>query len=89
MKCKQCNGFGRIILRTIETIKCDMCNGSGIVDSNNLIWQKQGELLKNFRLKQLLTLRQAGLKYGVDYSNLSKMERGVIQPIPYYLTLKQ
>jgi len=50
-----------------------------------IIWQRQGELLRDFRLQQGLTLRKAGEKYGVDYSNLSKMERGVIQPIPYYI----
>lgn len=82
--CQQCSGFGRIIFRTLETIKCDMCNGSGEVLDKQILWKIQGEYLKNWRLDRLLTLREASRKFIIDASNLSKMERGVIKPSGEY-----
>lgn len=86
--CKQCDGFGEIFSRPIliagkvssASIKCDMCNGTGKIEDIKLLWIAQGKKLKELRLSKNVSLRAAAIKLNVDASNLSKMERGIIQP---------
>lgn len=81
-KCPQCSGFGELadIFRRFVR-QCPLCNGSGEVPDKHILWREQGRKLKAYRLDTLhLLLREAARKFGVDASNLSKMERGIIKP---------
>ena len=85
--CHQCSGIGKIFLRNMKHIKCDMCEGTGKSEGNYL-WFIQGLMMQNFRIdKEHLTLREAARKYKIDPSNLSKMERGIIKPDSNYMKL--
>lgn len=82
MKCPQCSGFGELSDMFRRFVKvCPLCNGSGVVSDKHILWVAQGKKLKEYRLDVLkLKLREASRKFGVDASNLSKMERGIIKP---------
>lgn len=83
--CPQCNGFGVLFAAFYEySFKCDLCKGAGVIDDKKMIDIKRGHLLKVWRINQKLTLREAAKKHNIDPSNLSKMERGIIKPVPYY-----
>ena len=83
-ECIQCDGFGKLFNRDNSCFDCDMCEGSGKMDINHVILKLQGEIIQDWRKSQGLTLRKAAEKYGIDPSNLSKMERGIIKPKKYY-----
>ena len=83
--CPQCKGIGYIFgLLPPIALKCDFCKGEGLVSDQQLLQRMQGGKIKEWRIKQEMTLRQAARKYNIDASNLSKMERGVIKPRAYY-----
>lgn len=84
--CHQCSGIGKIFLRNMKHIKCDMCEGTGKY-KGNLLWIVQGQFLVEWRRLNDLTLREAARKYKIDPSNLSKMERGIIKPDSNYMKL--
>lgn len=80
--CQQCSGTGKIFLRPnaiAPFIDCDMCEGTGGHELNSL-WAVQGGIIREWRLKNDITLRECARKYSLDASNLSKMERGIIKP---------
>jgi len=83
--CLQCEGFGKIFAIKGTSINCDMCAGSGMMKDKHVLWLMQGEVLKEIRIKNGLTLRKCALRYGIDPSNLSKMERGIIKPKNYFI----
>lgn len=62
------------------SIPCDLCEGTGKVTDERLEWIEQGKRLRELRMSKNLSLRKAAKKYGVDHSDLSKMERGVKKP---------
>lgn len=57
-----------------------MCEGKGTLPENVSKWHAYGERLKAERIYRRMTLRAAAKHLGVDASNLSKMERGIIPP---------
>ena len=85
-QCQQCNGIGKLFLRNGKTIKCDMCEGTG-QHEENLLWTIQGLKLCEWRMENKLTLRMAAKTHGIDPSNLSKMERGILKPYSSLLKL--
>jgi predicted transcriptional regulator len=85
--CFQCDGFGKIFFRNGNSIDCDMCEGLGQMSGENVLWKLQGEILKDWRMSQGLTLRKCANKYQIDPSNLSKMERGIIKPNANYVRM--
>jgi len=86
--CPACNGFGKHFSRPIKIndyiksvhITCDLCEGTGQIDNRKWYWRALGYELKNIRLAKGISLRAAAKMLGVDASNLSKMERGVVEP---------
>jgi DNA-binding XRE family transcriptional regulator len=61
-------------------IKCTQCNGSGKVPSEMIRWIKDGNILKNRRIKSKLLLKNAAKRLKIDVKTLSAMERGAIKP---------
>lgn len=57
-----------------------MCDGTGLLPDHIGKWQPYGERLKAERIHRGLTVRTAAKYLGIDASNLSKMERGLIAP---------
>jgi len=82
--CLQCDGFGKLFNRDGSKFSCDMCQGSGNMKIKHVLWKLQGEIIQEWRKSQGLTLRKCAEKHGIDPSNLSKMERGIIKPKKYY-----
>ena len=88
--CPTCSGIGLIFaaLRPIS-IKCETCNGTGLITNKKQLWIKQGSHLRNYRLTVLkLGLREFCRKYNIDPSHLSKMERGLKKPVNIYRKLE-
>ena len=90
MKCPQCMGFGDCVTFHGDVIcLCDLCKGTGTITTKHILWRIRGRQIKNRRIAAKLQLRQAARFLGVDASNLSKMERGVIAPISYRYNRKE
>jgi len=81
VKCPACNGFGVIPARCHPIkVDCDVCRGLGLVEDYEPIWKSIGSMMRDYRIDVLrMSLREAAIKFGVDASNLSKYERGVIK----------
>ena len=78
--CPSCQGFGQVYSNN-KIINCGLCNGTGALADKNELWRKQGKSLKYHRLYVVqIGLRKSAKLLGVDASNLSKMERGIIKP---------
>lgn len=97
--CPSCSGFGRIFTRifinkknnmpSVSGIKCGLCNGLGKIDDIKLIWIARGKRLRDYRVNNIgVSLRKAAELLNMDYSNLSKMERGIINPKNVWLKIK-
>ncbi|HNP06588.1 MAG TPA: hypothetical protein PKN99_03125 [Cyclobacteriaceae bacterium] len=88
--CQQCNGTGKIFFRpnskNVPFFDCDMCEGTG-KHKLNLLWWVWGEMIKDWRFRNKITLRECSRKYQIDASNISKMERGIIKPHPMLVKL--
>lgn len=81
--CPQCNGWQRILtFHGIDLGKCTMCEGTGMASAEKGRWYSYGQRLKSLRLARRLRLREAARIMGMDPSNLSKMERGLVRPQP-------
>lgn len=81
--CPQCNGWQRMLtFMGVDLGECPMCEGSGRASDEKRRWYSYGQQLKALRIAKRLRLRQAARLIGMDPSNLSKMERGLIRPHP-------
>lgn len=79
--CPQCRGFKIILNFHGQSLgQCDMCEGKGTLPECVAKWHPYGERLKAERIHRRMTLRAAAKHLGMDASNLSKMERGIIAP---------
>lgn len=81
-KCDQCDGIGCLFTRTMQPIKCPLCEGTGKLLDFNSLWQIQGQLIKKYRLDHALTLREFCRQNKIDPSNMLKMENGILKPNP-------
>lgn len=83
--CPQCHGFGVLLtFHGLSLGECEMCDGVGEIPPCVEKWHAYGSRLKSERIYRRLTLRDAAKKLGMDPSNLSKMERGIIPPRPLW-----
>lgn len=86
--CTSCDGFGKHFSRpllidgrvTTLELKCELCNGTGKISDEKIDWIIKGQNIKRQRLDKQISLRKAAKILGMDASNLSKMERGIIKP---------
>lgn len=88
--CLQCNGLGKILVglnkKRIPYIECDICNGTGKAERSDY-WEAIGMIIKDWRIENKIGLREASRRFKIDPSNLSKMERGIINPNPEYVKM--
>lgn len=96
MICPQCEGTGEVtalfLIRegkpTIPSAKmpCERCDTQGTVSDKTPEWIKQGEKLKAKRMgkdrSDYMNHRKYAELLGVEIVELSKAERGVIDPQP-------
>ena len=71
----------------MKLFACMQCKGTGRVSDEMTQWIRDGEILKNRRISEKVTLRNACKLLNIQPSILSEMERGVIKPdlsINYY-----
>lgn len=87
--CTSCDGFGKLFTRPIlkdgkikyYEIKCDLCNGTGLIEDEKIDWIVKGRKMRDYRVYKIgMGLREAARYLNIDASNLSKMERGIIKP---------
>lgn len=87
IKCHDCNGAGRQVGVFVEyaegvegpvvaTVKCDRCNGRGVVSMETEQWVKRGRDLRQRRIDSRLTLRAASKELGMGAADLSRLECG-------------
>jgi len=57
-----------------------MCLGTGEITPEQQKWRVIGRGMKNIRIKNRKTILAAAQELGINAVELSKMERGVIQP---------
>ena len=71
-------------------ITCNTCKGTGTVDYVfPQEWIGKGKLLKDSRLINRITLREAAKMTGIPATVLSRMERGLAKPIhPFHVEEK-
>lgn len=63
------------------SFKCDLCAGTGRVDPIKLEWVERGVAMKAARLAANRTQRMEATRRGIDIVELSRMERGSIEPV--------
>jgi transcriptional regulator with XRE-family HTH domain len=56
------------------------CNGEGKVKEEMIEWHENGKILANKRRDYGLKMRDAAKYLKIEVTNLSKMERGIIEP---------
>lgn len=65
------------------TMPCLRCKGAGEVDDRTPEWIVAGNAMRDARVNRgYRTLRDEAKRRGMDVVTLSKMERGVIEPVP-------
>ncbi len=90
MECPDCDGGGKIIgLFVIRTgggggpcreFQCFRCGGSGAVPDEVAAWMVAGRKMRGDRRLRCNTLRKEADERGMKPSELSAMERGVVEP---------
>jgi|GEM_PF-2266230 len=85
--CPECHGnststaivCGTQGCRTVSR-KCPVCQGRGHVSEERARLWIRGQMLRKDRLMRQETLRQAARRMGITEVELSKMERGIVEP---------
>jgi len=84
--CFECGGKGEsenMVFNPSTPIivaECKLCGGTGKIRDEQLDWIIQGMLLKEFRLKQDVSMRKAARFFNVEDTYINEMERGIIEP---------
>jgi hypothetical protein len=82
IECPRCIGRGRLYSIHGITLSCDFCDGDGVVNEERLALRKIGNVCRRRRVYDLeLGLRDFSELSGIDIGNISKMERGVMNPL--------
>ncbi len=88
MKCPSCAGKGKVYgfidyadgSGSAGEMDCSRCKGRGFVPDEQKDWIVSGEKIRKTRINWGITLRQRAKQLGISASELSKMERGEINP---------
>ena len=79
VSCWSCNGTGVGAFFKRE-IPCQRCDGTGECPEIMKEWQSLGDLYKAERIQNRFPLRLWAEKIGCDVNDLSRAERGLIDP---------
>jgi hypothetical protein len=60
---------------------CELCGKTGQIDSQKTSWCKEGRKMKEDRIARGLVLRKEAERRSLDPLTLSKMERGISEPV--------
>jgi hypothetical protein len=94
MQCPDCKGTGKTVASHVSyadgrhgynvPLKCTRCEGSGDVPEQMVAWIEVGRKMREARVngKPYRNLYQEAERRGMHAATLSRMERGVIEPIP-------
>ena len=84
VSCWSCGGTGIGAFAHADTsfseIQCDRCQGTGQCPEKMREWEAIGGLIREDRLKSECTLRDRAHKKGWSAYDLSRAERGIIDP---------
>jgi len=92
MKCPKCGSKGEVevvglfCLRpddgcdSARLLLCPDCFGTGEVDDRVTEWKVAGAAMRAERLARGMTLRAEAARRGITASELSRMERGLVEP---------
>lgn len=88
MKCPDCKGDGKIFAigcgkkgPQMISFDCELCAATGKIGKEKATWVKLGEKMREDRVARGLVLRKEAKRRGMDPLMLSKMERGILQPV--------
>lgn len=81
MKCSKCKGEKKLtaMFHPVEFC-CPYCDGTGEVSDETPLWEENGNILKERRIKKRLTLLQASKLLRIPVIFLSNMEIGKVEP---------
>ncbi len=67
-------------LNSKSKIDCDVCGATGSISDEQLGWIERGAKPRNTRVESGVTMRDFAKRHGLDVGDLSKAERGAIDP---------
>lgn len=84
--CWDCNGTGQVLTlnQKCPTLPCDRCNETGTVPAEMKQWVEWGKIIKERRTAMRFQLVAWAKMNGYDFLQLSRAERGVIDPRPFH-----
>jgi len=88
--CPSCDGSGQIFgmfpvyaesvppekKKPFIKLKCDLCNGTGLMDEGYPLRKQKGEQSRRLRMNNNYGLRDVSKRFGVNPSIISSFERG-------------
>lgn len=91
--CPSCGGTGLVypyapLPIAVVPVRCFDCGGRGTIIGAELIWKRWGGFITHWLDSNKLTLRSGSKLLGVDVGNLSRAERGIINPSGYILKIR-
>lgn len=88
LECPDCDGKGVILALgcgkkspVALSFDCELCEKTGKINEKKNAWRKTGSLMKEERIERGLVLRKEARRRGMDPILLSKMERGIVEPV--------
>ena len=62
-------------------LDCELCEKTGKIDEKRKKWLAAGSGMKDERIAKGLVLRKEAARRGMNPVDLSRMERGIIEPV--------
>ncbi len=78
--CKGEKSFHMFSLMRNFSIDCDVCDATGSISDEQLGWIERGAKLRNAHVESGVTMRNFAKRHSLDVGDLSKAERGAIDP---------
>jgi len=84
--CPECKGNKKIMVLAcpgarIVAMPCETCRETGEISGQQVGWIKAGDAMREVRIARGLTLRKEAERRGMSALALSRMERGITEPV--------